>query len=205
MGSGLDKSTHESQLDVVSLQERFTEVLSQLHQFTHITLLECGQQSVLVLRILQSLGNTSSHSRHLLSSFSSASRLGGGSGSSSLRSLLSRGFLLGSFNLFLFLGGSFGFVRFGFVFRCSRATGLSNSRGIQLINIVSDSDDVTFLSEQFQQLSGFGSSQFDVDLVGFEFSNNFIFINKFSGSLQPRLDTTLRDGITQSGNLNDLV
>ena len=65
--AGLNEETHESQLNVVFFLKIVLESVSQLHNCTHIALLEGGEQSVCVLCILESLRNFKSHSAHRLS------------------------------------------------------------------------------------------------------------------------------------------
>ena len=70
--TGLDEEAHESELDVVLLGEVVLVLRSELHDGAHVALLEGREQSVVVLRLLESLGDLQPHSVHRLSSLASA-------------------------------------------------------------------------------------------------------------------------------------
>lgn len=68
----LDKRAHKAELDVVLLQDFILEPTTHLDERRHVDLVERRQRSGSILRLLEPLGDTETHARHLDASFASA-------------------------------------------------------------------------------------------------------------------------------------
>lgn len=70
---GLYESTSETELDSVFLGECFLNLFASIHELAHVDFIESGQESVLVLRLFESLGDRLTHPGHLDSCLSPCS------------------------------------------------------------------------------------------------------------------------------------
>mmetsp|Transcript_22640 Transcript_22640/g.38841 ORF Transcript_22640/g.38841 Transcript_22640/m.38841 type:complete len:209 (+) Transcript_22640:151-777(+) len=63
-GGGLDEGGHESELDIVLLQEVVLVLVAELHQVRHVNFVEGREDGRGVLGVLQPLRDTSAQARH---------------------------------------------------------------------------------------------------------------------------------------------
>lgn len=64
LGSGTHEGAHEAKLDVVLLCEDLTHFLADVHEATHVDLVEGSEHGRGVLGLLQSLSDSQAHARH---------------------------------------------------------------------------------------------------------------------------------------------
>lgn len=63
--SSLGECAHEAKLDACLLEDLILVVLTQVHQLRHVDLVEGGERSGSVLRLLQALSDPQTHAVHL--------------------------------------------------------------------------------------------------------------------------------------------